>query len=114
MISNPLTRDGYGIEQLGFVHRTCLYIATKLGDLLDEIVVVGGLVPYLLVDQENLPSGLEPHVGTGAGALEDGEDGGGLYAGGEGRARGKVELIVAEAIKCRYCDESFGRDPSSS
>ena len=64
MISKPSTRDGYGIEQLGFVHRTCLYIATKLGDLLDEIVVVGGLVPYLLVDQENLPSGLEPHAGT--------------------------------------------------
>ena len=39
-------------------------MATKLGDLLDEIVVVGGLVPYLLVDQENLPSGLEPHAGT--------------------------------------------------
>ena len=38
--------------------------ATKLGDLLHEIVVVGGLVPYLLVDQENLPSGLEPHAGT--------------------------------------------------
>jgi len=64
MISKPLTRDGYDTEQLGFVYRTCLYIATKLGDLLDEIVVVGGLVPYLLVDQENLPSGLEPHVGT--------------------------------------------------
>ena len=64
MISKPSTSDGYGIEQLGFVRRTCLYMATRLGDLLDEIVVVGGLVPYLLVDQENLPSGLEPHVGT--------------------------------------------------
>ena len=39
-------------------------MATKLGDLLDEIVVVGGLVPHFLVDQENLPSGLEPHAGT--------------------------------------------------
>ena len=39
-------------------------MATRLGDLLDEIVVVGGLVPYLLVDQENLPPGLGPHVGT--------------------------------------------------
>ncbi len=39
-------------------------MATKLGDLLDEIVVVGGLVPYFLVDQQNLPSGLEPHAGT--------------------------------------------------
>ena len=64
MISKPSTRDGYGIEQVASVHRTCLYMATKLGDLLDEIVVVGGLVPYLLIDQEKLPSGLEPHVGT--------------------------------------------------
>ena len=64
MISKPSTRDGYGIEQVASVHRTCLYMATKLGDLLDEIVVVGGLVPYLLIDQENLPSGLDPHVGT--------------------------------------------------
>ena len=39
-------------------------MATKLGDLLGEIVVVGGLVPYLLIDQEDLPSGLEPHAGT--------------------------------------------------
>jgi hypothetical protein len=41
MISKPSTRDGYGIEQVASVHRTCLYMATKLGDLLDEIVVVG-------------------------------------------------------------------------
>ena len=64
MISKQSTRNGYGIEQLGFVYRTCLYMATKLGDLLDDIVVVGGLVPYLLVDQQNLPPGLEPHAGT--------------------------------------------------
>ncbi len=64
MISKPSTRDGYGIEQVASVHRTCLYMATKLGDLLDEIIVVGGLVPYLLIDQEELPSGLDPHVGT--------------------------------------------------
>ena len=64
MISKPSTGDGYGYEQLGFVRRTCLYIATKLGDLLDEIVVVGGLAPNLLIDQENLPSGSEPHAGT--------------------------------------------------
>ncbi|MDE0632111.1 MAG: hypothetical protein OXH73_11470 [Caldilineaceae bacterium] len=64
MLSKPSTSDGYGIEQLGLVRQTCLYMATKLGDLLDEIVVVGGLAPYLLVDQENLPLGLEPHVGT--------------------------------------------------
>ena len=64
MLSKPSSGDGYGRGQLGRVHQTCLYMATKLGDLLDEIVVVGGLVPYLLVDQENLPSDLEPHAGT--------------------------------------------------
>ena len=64
MLSKPSSSDGYGHGQLGRVHQTCLYIATKLGDLLDEIVVVGGLVPYLLVDQENLPLDLGPHAGT--------------------------------------------------
>ena len=64
MLSKPSSGDGYGRGQLGRVHQTCLYMATKLGDLLDEIVVVGGLVPYLLVDQENLPLDLEPHAGT--------------------------------------------------
>ncbi len=63
MIAKPSTSDGYDIEQLDIVHRTCLYMATRLGDLLDEIVVVGGLVPYLLVDQENLPSGKPDVVG---------------------------------------------------
>ena len=41
--------------------RMCLHVATILGDLLDEIVVVGGLVPYLIVDQDAAP---EAHVGT--------------------------------------------------
>ena len=64
MPSKPSSSDGYGGGQLGRVRQTCIPMATKLGDLLDEIVVVGGLVPYLLVDQENLPSDLEPHAGT--------------------------------------------------
>ena len=41
--------------------RMCLHVATILGDLLDEIVVVGGLVPYLLVEQD---AATEAHVGT--------------------------------------------------
>lgn len=64
MISKPPTAEGYDYEQLDLVRRTCLYIATKVGDLLDEIVVVGGLVPDLLIDKADLPSGLEPHPGT--------------------------------------------------
>ena len=63
-MSKPATRDGYDRDQLDRVRRTCLHIATKMGDLLDEIIVVGGLVPYLLVDQTNLPLGLQPHAGT--------------------------------------------------
>jgi len=50
-------RPGLAIE----ARRMCLHVATILGDLLDEIVVVGGLVPYLIIDQE---VAVEPHVGT--------------------------------------------------
>ena len=64
MIPKPTSSDGYGGGQLGRVRQTCIYMATKLGDLLDEIVVVGGLVSYFLIDQKNLPSDLEPHAGT--------------------------------------------------
>lgn len=64
MISKPTTRDGYDPAHSAHVRATCLDIAMKLGDLLDEIVVVGGLVPYLLVDQDDLPAGSDAHAGT--------------------------------------------------
>ena len=64
MIHKPSSRDGYDFGQLSSVQGTLLYLATKLGDLLDEMVIVGGLVPYLLVDQQNLPADLDPHAGT--------------------------------------------------
>lgn len=35
-----------------------------IGDLSDEIVIVGGLVPSLIVCQQPLPAGAEQHVGT--------------------------------------------------
>ena len=41
--------------------RMCLYVATILGDLINEVVVVGGLVPYLIINQADAS---EPHVGT--------------------------------------------------
>ena len=63
-MSKPSTADGYDPAQSAHVRAACLYAATKLGDLLKEIVVVGGLVPYLLVDQENLPAGSDSHSGT--------------------------------------------------
>ena len=54
----------YGNEQIEFVRQTCLYVATKLGDLLDDIVVVGGLVPSLLIPKESLPKAEDAHIGT--------------------------------------------------
>ena len=64
MTVKPTTRDGYSSNQLDTVTRTCLHVFTKLGDLSDEVVVVGGLVPYLLVDQDDPPMLLGPHSGT--------------------------------------------------
>lgn len=64
MPEKPTTAAGYAPEYVELVRATCLYVATKLGDLTDDLVVVGGLVPSLIVDQENLAEGFEPHVGT--------------------------------------------------
>ena len=64
MPEKPTTASGYTPEHLELVRATCLYVATKLGDLMDELVVVGGLAPSLLIDQVNLPEGVNSHVGT--------------------------------------------------
>src|SRR6266404_993979 len=64
MADKPTTAAGYASDQVARVKATCLYLATKLGDLMPELVVVGGLVPSLLIDQENLPANVTPHVGT--------------------------------------------------
>ena len=63
MDHNP-TRDDYSPENLERVRRTCLYVATILGSVLDQVTIVGGLVPSLLVSEEDLPPGFERHVGT--------------------------------------------------
>jgi hypothetical protein len=64
MPDKPITAAGYSSNQTELVRATCLYVATKLGDLVDEVVVVGGLVPSLLIDQHQLPAGADTHVGT--------------------------------------------------
>ncbi len=64
MPEKPTTAAGYAPDQISRVRATCLYLATKLGDLMPELVVVGGLVPSLLIDQQNLPEDVTPHVGT--------------------------------------------------
>ena len=64
MPEKPTTAAGYALGQVERVKSTCLYLATKLDDLMDELVVVGGLVPSLLNDQQTLPENVTLHVGT--------------------------------------------------
>jgi len=64
MPDKPQHASEYRSEYCQAVRATCLYVATKLGDLMDEIVVVGGLVPSLLIHPEELPAGTPEHVGT--------------------------------------------------
>jgi hypothetical protein len=64
MRGRRIATAAYSPAQLERVRATCLYVATKLGDLLDDVVVVGGLVPSLIIDQNKLTAGAEPHLGT--------------------------------------------------
>ena len=64
MPDKPTTAAGYGPDFLERARRTCLHVATVIGDMTDDVVLVGGLVPSLIVAQESLPSGAERHVGT--------------------------------------------------
>ncbi len=64
MPEKPATAADYSLSDVARVRATCLYLATKLGDLMDELVVVGGLVPSLIINQQDLPPGASPHVGT--------------------------------------------------
>src|SRR5205823_2291930 len=61
-MAKPRTAAGYDRAHVARVKGTCLYLATKIGDLLDELVIVGGLVPSLIVDQTQ--AGIVRHVGT--------------------------------------------------
>jgi len=64
MPDKPFFASEYRKEQVELVRQTCLHVATKLGDLLDDLVVVGGLVPSLLIPDESLPSHEDAHIGT--------------------------------------------------
>lgn len=64
MADKPKRASEYKSEQVELVRATCLYVATKLGDMMDDLVIVGGLVPSLIVDQTRLPQDVDAHVGT--------------------------------------------------
>ncbi len=64
-MEKPRSAAGYPPEGVEHVRAACLYVATVLGDLLiEELVVVGGLVPSLLITQDPLPEGVPLHAGT--------------------------------------------------
>ncbi len=46
----PRHRSGYGQEEFEQVKAACLTVAVTLGAYLDDICIVGGLVPALLID----------------------------------------------------------------
>ena len=64
MVTKPAVATGYSVSAVQVVRAANLYIATKLGDLRDDVVIVGGLVPSLIVSQSELPRGRSLHVGT--------------------------------------------------
>jgi len=64
-VTKPSTFDEYTPEMLEQMRSICLTIAAALGDLMDDIVIVGGLVPALL--SPPAVEGGDPygaHVGT--------------------------------------------------
>jgi hypothetical protein len=57
----PSTHSGYPASQATLVRSACLTLATRVGDLLDDLVIVGGLVPSLLIPPGSTRG---DHVGT--------------------------------------------------
>src|SRR3954466_6411873 len=64
MATKPPTANFYTPEGTRLVQSACLTLATYLGTFLDELVVVGGLAPSLLMPIDRLKEGQEAHVGT--------------------------------------------------
>ena len=64
-MDKPGTAAGYPLEWVEHSRSACLYIATILGDLLiEDLIVVGGLVPGMLIVQDPPPEGVPLHPGT--------------------------------------------------
>lgn len=64
MERKPSVAAGYSPAAVKLASAASLYLATKLGDLRDDIIIVGGLVPSLIIPQSQLSSGRLAHVGT--------------------------------------------------
>ena len=64
----PRHRSGYSSEETLQVRSACLTVAVTLGAYLDDLCIVGGLVPSLLIDLQQQDSAIDdkpdPHPGT--------------------------------------------------
>ena len=60
-MGKPATAEGYDLQTTRHAVATCLYVATKLGDLMDDMVVIGGPVPSLLIPQDEASPLREQH-----------------------------------------------------
>jgi hypothetical protein len=78
--NKPRHRTGYGSEETEQVKSACLTVAVTLGSLMDQLCIVGGLVPGLLIDHQvgpdpdtgDLHSGTNDlDVGLAIGLLDD-------------------------------------------
>lgn len=66
MTDKPATAAGYRADDAGQVVSACLTLASVLGDLANDLCIVGGLVPSMICDAPIDPSALDDgaHVGT--------------------------------------------------
>ncbi len=66
MPDKPRHRSGYTTEETEAVRSACLTVAVTLGAMLEDLRIVGGLVPALLIDLggEGADSEHEEHPGT--------------------------------------------------
>ena len=60
----PNHAGGYDRNRTALIREACLEVATRLNDFKDDLCIVGGLVPSLLIDIARLPAGAQAHIGT--------------------------------------------------
>jgi hypothetical protein len=60
----PRHRSGYSAEETEQVKAVCLTVAVTLGAYLDDVCIVGGLVPPLLIDTTRTDDDDDLHPGT--------------------------------------------------
>lgn len=64
MNDKPTHAAGYDRYRTALIRQACLEVATRLNDFKEDLCIVGGLVPSLLIDVAKLPAGAQAHIGT--------------------------------------------------